>query len=76
MIGGNHSALSYKLPAGGKVGGTVNYPLQQNKIPFYSHTQTHRIPFLDHYLVNFRLSLLFCIRVRYVFSKDNKNASE
>jgi hypothetical protein len=34
MIGGDHSALSYKQPAGGMVGGAVAYPLCQNKVTF------------------------------------------
>jgi len=40
MIGGDHSALSYKLPAGGKVGGTLNYPLYQNKISLLHDLQS------------------------------------
>jgi hypothetical protein len=42
MIGGDHSALSYKLPAGGKVGGTVKYPLYQNKISVLHDKQTNK----------------------------------
>jgi hypothetical protein len=52
MIGGDHSALSYKLPAGGKVGGTLNYPLHQNKISLLHDSKTNSFSSPDYLIRN------------------------
>jgi len=72
MIGGDHSALSYKLPAGGKVGGTLNYPLYQNKISLLHDLQTDfHTPITSSVFSNFHtggwLPIVVCVRMRYVF---------